>query len=122
EIWQAYVREADELDAMLLKKWNEGIDVFLLFTGLFSAILSAFLVVAWSTLQPDPTQRTLDALTKISEQLVILSAGEGINASMSYQPPPFSAPLWAQAINGLWFTSLFISLLSAVLSMLVKEW
>ncbi|KZT50388.1 hypothetical protein CALCODRAFT_409165, partial [Calocera cornea HHB12733] len=68
--WQTYVTEAKEMDEVLMKKWNEGIDVFLLFTGLFSAILSAFLVVAWSSLQPDPSQTASDALGAISQQLV----------------------------------------------------
>ena len=37
-------------------------------------------------------------------------------------PPPFSAPEWAVRVNGLWFASLVVSLATASLSMLVKQW
>ncbi|KZO99231.1 hypothetical protein CALVIDRAFT_591449, partial [Calocera viscosa TUFC12733] len=91
-------------------------------TGLFSAILSAFLVLSWSTLQPDPTQSTSDALAAISQQLVLLSSGGPMNGSAAYQVPSFTAPSWAVAVNCLWFSSLFVSLLTAILAMLLKEW
>ncbi|KZT50306.1 hypothetical protein CALCODRAFT_488813 [Calocera cornea HHB12733] len=122
EIWRTYVEEGDKYDAQLLAKWNEGIDVFLLFTGLFSAILSAFLVAAWPTIQPDPAQGQTDALVIISQQLVLLSLGKPMDPSEVYQAPNFQAPVWAVMVNCLWFTSLFISLLTAVLAMLLKEW
>ncbi|KZO99209.1 hypothetical protein CALVIDRAFT_477615, partial [Calocera viscosa TUFC12733] len=122
EIWQTYVKEAEKHDEALLKRWNEGIDVFLLFTGLFSAILSAFLVAAWPTIQPDPAQGNSDALAAISQQLILLSSGRPMNASTAYQPSSFSPPWWAVAVNCLWFTSLFVSLLTAVVAMLSKEW
>ncbi|KZO99230.1 hypothetical protein CALVIDRAFT_596320 [Calocera viscosa TUFC12733] len=122
EIWRTYVEEANKHDTALLKKWGDGIDIFLLFTGLFSAILSAFLVVSWSALQPDPTQSTSDALATISQQLVLMSSNSRMNQSAAYQVPNFSPPPWAVTVNCLWFTALFISLLTAVLAMLLKEW
>lgn len=36
--------------------------------------------------------------------------------------PPFRAPEWAVRVNGLWFASLVVSLATASLSMLVKQW
>ncbi|KZT59303.1 hypothetical protein CALCODRAFT_409607, partial [Calocera cornea HHB12733] len=91
-------------------------------TGLFSAILSAFLVVSWSDLQSDPTQSTSEALAAISQQLVLLSSGQPMDRSSAYQVPNFVPPWWAVTVNCLWFTALFISLLTAVLAMLLKEW
>ena len=37
-------------------------------------------------------------------------------------PPAFVAPDWAIRVNGLWFASLVVSLSTASLSMLVKQW
>ena len=37
-------------------------------------------------------------------------------------PPPFVAPDWAVRVNGLWFASLIVSLATASLSILVKQW
>ncbi|KZT54087.1 hypothetical protein CALCODRAFT_473930, partial [Calocera cornea HHB12733] len=122
EIWRSYVDIAEQHDKALLRKWNEGIDVFLLFTGLFSAILSAFLIASWSTLQPDSGQATVDGIAALSQQLAALSAAVAIEALLPYQPEDFSPPWSAVVINGLWLTSLFISLLAATFAMLVKEW
>ncbi|KZO99180.1 hypothetical protein CALVIDRAFT_472004, partial [Calocera viscosa TUFC12733] len=102
--------------------WNEGIDVFLLFTGLFSGILSAFLITSFSALQPDNTQATVDGLVALSQQLALMSGGQPIDLSTIYQPPSFYIPWTALVVNGLWFVSLFLSLLAAVLAMLSKEW
>jgi len=141
EIWKTYVEEANKHDMVLLSKWSEGVDIFLLFvsyasamtvsfvevahgfqTGLFSAILSAFLVVSWSALQSDPSQEAADALLAISQQLILLSSGRPMNESVAYQRSAFTPPWWAMTVNCLWFTSLFLSLLTAILAMLLKEW
>ncbi|KZT59306.1 hypothetical protein CALCODRAFT_431280, partial [Calocera cornea HHB12733] len=122
EIWRSYVTEANKSDEALLKRWADGIDIFLLFTGLFSAILSAFLVLSWSSLQADPNSGTSEALVAISQQLVLLSSGQPMEASVAYQAPTFTPPYWAVTVNCLWFTGLFISLLTAVLAMMLKEW
>ncbi|KZT54088.1 hypothetical protein CALCODRAFT_527275, partial [Calocera cornea HHB12733] len=51
-----------------------------------------------------------------------MSAGQPLDMSSIYQPPSFSTPWSALIVNGLWFVSLFLSLLAAVLGMLSKEW
>lgn len=38
------------------------------------------------------------------------------------QPSPFVAPEWAIRVNGLWFASLIVSIATASISMLVKQW
>ena len=38
------------------------------------------------------------------------------------EPPAFVTPDWAVRVNGLWFASLIVSLSTASLSMLVKQW
>ncbi|EJU01524.1 hypothetical protein DACRYDRAFT_41010, partial [Dacryopinax primogenitus] len=120
--WKLYVRKAEEHDSTLLKKWNEGLDVFLLFTGLFSAVLSTFLIASWSSLQQNTTQASLDALGSLSQQLDALKRGQAADPAPSYLPEPFEVPAWAVAVNALWYTSLFITLFAAVLAMLVKDW
>ncbi|GJE91700.1 hypothetical protein PsYK624_078500 [Phanerochaete sordida] len=44
------------------------------------------------------------------------------DAQSPAQPDQSAAPLWALRVNGLWFASLIVSLATASLSMLVKQW
>ncbi|KZO99179.1 hypothetical protein CALVIDRAFT_553525 [Calocera viscosa TUFC12733] len=121
EIWRTYVEKADEYDGALIRRWNEGMDVFLLFTGLYSAILSAFLMASWSMMQPDTGQATVDALTAVSSQLAAFRT-DSSNLSVVYEMPSFNPPMAAIVVNALWFSSLSISLFAAIGAMLVKEW
>ncbi|KZO99177.1 hypothetical protein CALVIDRAFT_511433, partial [Calocera viscosa TUFC12733] len=122
EIWRTYVRKAEEHDTALVQRWNDGIDVFLLFTGLYSAVLSALLVVSLATIQTDTGQATVDALAVISQQLASFGSPPLSQQALVYQSSSFTPPVWALLVNGLWLTSLTISLFAAVTAMLVKEW
>jgi hypothetical protein len=90
-------------------------------SALFSAVVTAFLVLSLPLLQPDNTQATVSALQVISAQL----AGQAV-ASQAIVPaytPSTAAPTAAVvSINALWIISLLISLSTSVLAMLVKQW
>ncbi|EJU01528.1 hypothetical protein DACRYDRAFT_38467, partial [Dacryopinax primogenitus] len=120
-LWVKYVEKAQEHDDALFKRWNEEIDVFLIFTGLFSAVLSAFIIASMASLQPDSGQATADGLAAISAQLVALSGGT-VPPTSAFQSAPFQISASTLIVNILWFISLFVSLLSAVAAMLAKEW
>ncbi|KZT54089.1 hypothetical protein CALCODRAFT_439231, partial [Calocera cornea HHB12733] len=120
EIWRTYVEKADEYDGALIRRWNEGMDVFLLFTGLYSAILSAFLIASWSMMQPDTGQATVDALMVLSRQFAASSNASSLaQLQHVYEMPSFTPPLAAIVVNALWFSSLSISLFAAIGAMLV---
>ncbi|KZT62312.1 hypothetical protein CALCODRAFT_426443, partial [Calocera cornea HHB12733] len=91
-------------------------------SALFSAVLTAFLVLSLPQLSPDPTQQTLDALIVLSGQVGALTS-LGSAAPPPYQPVTSSVPeassVW---INVLWLISLTISLFTSVLAMLAKQW
>jgi hypothetical protein len=87
--------------------------------GLFSAVLTAFVVESYTSLQPDPSQASVQALYHISLQLH--------NSSVPALNPPWPSPSFVPApsdvwINALWFTSLVIALISALLAIFVKQW
>lgn len=85
--------------------------------GLFSAVATAFVIESYQQLQPDNTAYTAVAL-------YILVSATNHSTGINLPPPPdlqYSSPL-ARWINGLWFTSIMLSLIVALLSILVKQW
>ncbi|KAJ7082989.1 hypothetical protein C8R44DRAFT_554318, partial [Mycena epipterygia] len=68
--WAVYISEADKYDKALVQNWKSDRDGILIFvTGLFSAILTAFLIESYKTLNPDQGAITIAVLAQISLQL-----------------------------------------------------
>ncbi|THH28626.1 hypothetical protein EUX98_g5562 [Antrodiella citrinella] len=115
-----YLRDYDE---ERVKDSKEDIDTLLVFAGLFSAVLTAFIIVSYALLQPDTSTLTVQLLAQISMQLS--AGGVGMNGTLpliSASNASFQPPASALRINGLWFASLTFSLITASLGMLVKQW
>ncbi|KAJ6488248.1 hypothetical protein C8R47DRAFT_1216050 [Mycena vitilis] len=53
KIWSVYISEAEKYDKALVKSWRGDMDGMLIFTGLFSASLTAFIIESYKTLTPD---------------------------------------------------------------------
>lgn len=96
--------------------------------GLFSAILTAFNVQSYQLLQPAPApDPILIALQQISAQLTSFSMNPPfVNSTQpAYQQqdtPAPRAPRAAVWLNALWFSSLVLSLSSASIGIMVKQW
>lgn len=86
--------------------------------ALFSAILTAFLVDSKNLLQQDPADSTVALLLIIARNQI----SGGSESSTLVEPPPFSPTTSALWVNGLWFASLSLSLATALVAMLSKEW
>lgn len=92
-------------------------------------MLTAFNVQSYILLQPATPDPTLLALQQISLQLSSFSTGPPPAFINSTHPafqqgdsssPPI--PRWAIWLNSLWFTSLILSLSSASIGIMVKQW
>ncbi|KAF5369499.1 hypothetical protein D9758_002513 [Tetrapyrgos nigripes] len=115
KMWSIYIREAQRYDKALVEGWKEDMAGMLLFSALYSASLTAFLIESYKTLQPDPAQDTVFLLSKISQQLsnsTVLSSG----------PPSFETPMSAIVCNVLWFLSLALALTCSLLATFVQQW
>ncbi|KAH9893622.1 hypothetical protein C8Q73DRAFT_828855 [Cubamyces lactineus] len=122
--------KAKEYSEALVERWVKEIDTYLVYAGLFSAILTAFNVESYQLLQPSLPDTSSDILQHISLQL----------SSLSYIPPFINStrpafnshdvrstasavvPQWAVWLNTLWFSSLILSLSSASVGIFVKQW
>ncbi|KAI0365328.1 hypothetical protein BV20DRAFT_914372, partial [Pilatotrama ljubarskyi] len=116
----------------MIERWNSEIDTYLVYAGLFSAIVTAFNVQSYVLLQqqPDPT---FAAVLQISLQLSSLSVNppfvnsthppfglsDAARAGPAPEPPTRAAVV---AFNSLWFSSLVLSLSSASIGIMVKQW
>ncbi|KAI0313709.1 hypothetical protein OF83DRAFT_1045276, partial [Amylostereum chailletii] len=64
-IWSSYLSHANKLDNDLVERWKGDMDGILIFSGLFSAVVTAFIVETYKLLQPDNTQAAADLLIRV---------------------------------------------------------
>ncbi|THH00001.1 hypothetical protein EW026_g2452 [Hermanssonia centrifuga] len=117
-----YMGKYDEGEMKVL---NDDIDALLIFAGLFSAVLTAFVVPSYLLLQPDNSQLSVQILDRISAQLArfeIVPPFINSTASDSSVSPAFQVSTSARWMNCLWFLSLILSLSSALFGILAKQW
>ncbi|PVG04922.1 hypothetical protein CPB86DRAFT_661860, partial [Serendipita vermifera] len=110
-IWGLYLEEAEAENRELMEPWNKDLDSLLIFAGLFASILTAFLIESRKELYKDPQTRLLKDIL-----------GTLQNAASTPVPEPFEPDTSFLNINGLWFTSLTLTLSSALGGVLSKGW
>ncbi|PVG03070.1 hypothetical protein CPB86DRAFT_493291 [Serendipita vermifera] len=113
--WEIYNHKAAEVDRELIKDWNDSLNTLLIFTALYSAVLTAFIVESMKLLEEDPTETTRDILLVVSRQLAN-------NSFPPFEPVVYQTPQYAIAVNGLFFTSLSCALIAALLAVLALQW
>ncbi|KAJ7659611.1 hypothetical protein DFH06DRAFT_1194726 [Mycena polygramma] len=91
----------------------------LIFAGLFSASLTAFLIESYKTLSPDSGDQTVKLLAQISQQLASGSNGTTFPISPA---PTFTPSSTSLICNALWFISLGLSLTCALIATLLEQW
>ncbi|KAK0447832.1 uncharacterized protein EV420DRAFT_1313327, partial [Desarmillaria tabescens] len=125
-IWQTYLEECAGFDAEMAEGWRDGLDVLLVFAGLFSAVVTTFVAQTSQSLQANYSQVTASLLFELID--VTRAAANGSlsvnNVPRSDLTPfssfrPMTSDIW---VNGLWFTSLSFSLATALFAVLTKQW
>src|SRR5579863_9164410 len=136
KMWTEYMNEAEKYDKRAAGGWTEDAASLLVFvcpdlrfplfialtswkTGLFSAIVGAFIIEFYKQLSPDSGDQTVALLCQMSQQLPNFTNGtcSPPQAGESFSP---SAPIiWA---NAMWMMSLLFSLTSALFATLLQQW
>ncbi|KAJ7930606.1 hypothetical protein B0H13DRAFT_2532944, partial [Mycena leptocephala] len=132
KLWAVYVSEAEKYDKALVETWKSDMEGLLIFVrnvfiaisrnsqaALFSAILTAFLIESYRSLNPDSGDLTVKLLAQISQQIAASASGSTFNVTQSIPFTPAPASL---VCNGLWFISLGFSLACALIATLVQQW
>ncbi|ESK94213.1 hypothetical protein Moror_8323 [Moniliophthora roreri MCA 2997] len=117
EPWEALLKVVNQYDEDMVKNWKEDLDTLLVFAGLFSAVVTAFVIESYQWLSEDPADVTVVLLKQISQQLRDQSVDVTEAGSGDFRPETSSV-----LINCLWFLSLILALVSSLLALLCKEW
>ncbi|KAF8502812.1 hypothetical protein F5888DRAFT_1119222 [Russula emetica] len=119
EFWKLYRDEAKSHDDARIDTLKEGMDSALIFAGLFSAALTAFVVDSKQNLTP---RQHSTILSQISVQLSSIAPQVTIPSTPPPPFPPFSPLISDVRVNVFWFMALAFSLLAALLAILVQQW
>ncbi|KAF8798272.1 hypothetical protein BYT27DRAFT_7218537 [Phlegmacium glaucopus] len=110
-----------------METWRDDMDSIIIFAGLFSAVLTAFLVDASKNLKPDPTEQTNALLSQTVVLLAQISQQLGPNGSQTIISPlqpveQFMLNPSDLRVNIFWYMSLGFSITAALGATLVQQW
>ncbi|KAI0692552.1 hypothetical protein BC835DRAFT_1277499, partial [Cytidiella melzeri] len=120
-------RALDGFDKQQVEDYKDDIDTLLVFAGLYSAVLTAFVIESYPLLQEDTAGESLQVLRQIATQSAgyVIMGGQLVNTTAtvpSASLSQFEPTSTAVRLNVLWFASLVLSLSTASLGILVKSW
>ncbi|PBK62917.1 hypothetical protein ARMSODRAFT_1024458 [Armillaria solidipes] len=125
-VWRTYEDESRIHDANMVEESRDNVDVLLVFAGLFSAVVTTFVAQTYQNLQVDYAAMSASLLYESVLVQRAIANGSSVNSippSSPFNPTitfvPATTDVW---VNGLWFTSLFLSLTTALVAVLVKQW
>ncbi|TBU39292.1 hypothetical protein BD309DRAFT_1022244 [Dichomitus squalens] len=113
DIWPLYLQHALAQDKETIQAWDSNLDSILI----FMTVLTTLVVETYKNLQPDPQ---VEMLRAILAQLQRNDAAS--SADITTPVPPFRLTASAVRVNIYWFSSLIISLSTALLTILAKQW
>ncbi|KAJ6507533.1 hypothetical protein DFH09DRAFT_805386, partial [Mycena vulgaris] len=117
--WTVCISEAEKYDKALVESWKSDMEGLLIFAGLFSAVLTAFIIESYKTLDSDSGDLTVQLLSQISQQLAASANGTTFNIAPS---SPFAPQKASIVCNAFWFIALGLSLACALIATLVEQW
>ena len=135
EMWKMFLDEVKEEDSRFTDAWKEDANSIVVFvslsrlvpvfvsitnskTGLFSAIVGAFIIEFYKKLSSDSGDRTVALLQQISHQLP--NSPNITNSLIANQSSsPGTAMVWVIAM---WLISLVLSLTCALIATLLQQW
>ncbi|KZV72669.1 hypothetical protein PENSPDRAFT_575878, partial [Peniophora sp. CONT] len=119
-----YLSEAQLQDKQRTDRWKGDADGILIFVRLFAATVATFVVASYPNLSPDTGAETVAILQQVAE---LLANQTQMTVASSSSPAP-SAAEWSGpalsdiCVNALWFLSLIVSIIGALLATLVQQW
>ncbi|KAH9054827.1 hypothetical protein EDB87DRAFT_1644891 [Lactarius vividus] len=117
--WLMYLSESEKYDEAMSDGWKEDANGVLVFTGLFSATVAAFIIESYKKLSPDSGDQTAFFLQQISQQLSGLFNGTYVEPK---DYPTFSPSTSIVCVNAMWILSLIVSITCALLATLMQQW
>ncbi|KAF9025212.1 hypothetical protein BDZ89DRAFT_954004 [Hymenopellis radicata] len=124
KVWRTYAEEAAAFDANMVGQSRDALHVTV-FAGLFSAVVTSFLVQASQNLQADYGEMTAILLHDLVSIQLALADGDStanITGPSTNPTTQFVADEINVWVNGFWAVSLTASLAVAPAAVLIKQW
>ncbi|KAK0474764.1 hypothetical protein IW261DRAFT_523944 [Armillaria novae-zelandiae] len=124
-VWRTHEDESRIHDTNMVEESRDNVDVLLVFAGLFSAVVTTFVSQTYQSLQVNYAAMSASLLYESVLVQRAIANGSSVDsiATSPLNPTiafvPATTDVW---VNGLWFTSLFLSLTTALVAVLVKQW
>ncbi|KIL54382.1 hypothetical protein M378DRAFT_114042 [Amanita muscaria Koide BX008] len=118
---QIYTR-MQQYDKGICKEWQDEIEHLLIFAGLFSATVTAFLVDSYKWLQQDRTDVSAQLLSQISLQLSAIANNSTPVPPSTILDEAFIPASQSIRVNIFWFTSLVLCLSTVIFGILCLQW
>ncbi|KII87731.1 hypothetical protein PLICRDRAFT_76274, partial [Plicaturopsis crispa FD-325 SS-3] len=107
-------------DKDMLSSWSNNMDALLTFSGLFSAVVTAFIIEFYPLLQPDPQQGSNALLLEIAQSIHNLANNVAMPSNVTL-PQQSQTSASAIFVNCAWFSSLACTLAVPLIILLVKQ-
>ncbi|KAI0298316.1 hypothetical protein BC826DRAFT_877635, partial [Russula brevipes] len=118
-MWALCISHAERHDAAMVERWKDDMDGILVYTGVFSVTVAAFLIESYKGLKPDAGDVNTQLLQQVTQGLAAISNGERITLPTL---EPFQPKRYAVHVNILWFLSLCLGLFCGLGATLVQQW
>ncbi|KAF9484096.1 hypothetical protein BDN70DRAFT_765017, partial [Pholiota conissans] len=118
--WAILLKPEMEADKIQCNVWKEEVQTLLIFAGLFSAVVTAFVIESYKFLSPDPNDSIIGLLTQIAN-----AGNSSLLPSVSPVTSPstrFSQTASSIRINVFWFLSLILSLTTVLIGTIALQW
>ncbi|EJF58942.1 hypothetical protein DICSQDRAFT_20583, partial [Dichomitus squalens LYAD-421 SS1] len=125
--WQESAEIIKDYSDEMVARWIAEMDNLLVFSGLFSAVLTTLVAQTYPDLQPGSPDQTLAVLQQISLQLASFSVNQPfVNSTRpAFTSTDETLPAVSSStvvLNTLWFSALILSLSTALVAIMVKQW
>ncbi|KAI0062746.1 hypothetical protein BV25DRAFT_1838199 [Artomyces pyxidatus] len=121
--WPMYLKESEKEDNNLVDNITIYTNGVLVFTGLFGAIVTAFIIESYKQLQPPDSGTTAAVALFAHLSLQIAASSNGTHLpSITLDSSAFRPSSSALRVNILWFLSLSLSLSCALGAALMQQW
>ncbi|PPQ87615.1 hypothetical protein CVT25_005800 [Psilocybe cyanescens] len=120
--WLLLLEPLMKKDKMRCDAWKDEVQNLLIFAGLFSAVVTAFIMESYKNLQADPNDAMIHLLSYIATRLDSPLDSNSTNTNSSSVPTPFSPSPSSIRVNIFWFISLVLSLTTVLVGIISLQW
>ncbi|KAI5829731.1 hypothetical protein K523DRAFT_416504 [Schizophyllum commune Tattone D] len=123
-VWYMFLEEGSQHDTKAFQGLRDHLDVDLVFSGLFAAVVTTCVVQSSQALQPDHAEISASLLSEMIAVQRAMANRSPVNdvPPSKLQPGAVTASALDYWTNRLWYLSLLLTLFAAFLAFVVRGW